>query len=229
MIRKKLVNRIKQPRRGQVFILASLLLVVYAVSIIAILSEMSVINLNNQNEGDLNQAFSDLVFEIDKHNTIVMARVTQGLINPTKASNEISVFLIDYTSFLQNKGIFATINLLNTVINPDVTSTNSGVNKTDIIPSIELSIQFFLTSATSNEDLQFTTTIFTGYRAIHDGTYWHVKRVDGNLSDIEPVLGAEFYLGGIPTPPTSIFNGFYEVALNSLTEIRLPNGIYLYN
>ena len=47
-------------KKGQVFILASLLLVVYAISIIAILSEMSVLASKDDDDGEINQLIDDL-------------------------------------------------------------------------------------------------------------------------------------------------------------------------
>jgi hypothetical protein len=231
MINKKFWKKLSRQRRGQVFVLASLLLVVYAVSIIAILSELSVTKLNNQNEGDLNEVFSDLVIEADRHNSIVIARISQGIIPLGNAPNEITTFFTNYRNHLLEKSIFATINVLNIDASPDIRSASTGLNATPIITYINVSIQISLTSGISNENLQFTTTLFTGYQASYDqpNTLWYVSRVNENLEIMEPILGAQFYLNSVLTPSTTSYNGYYEIGPDPVTEIRLPNGVYLYN
>ncbi|MHA2104611.1 MAG: hypothetical protein ACW981_14380 [Candidatus Hodarchaeales archaeon] len=231
MISKKFWKKLTRKRRGQVFVLASLLLVVYAVSIIAILSELSVTKLNNQNEGDLNEVFSDLVIEADKHNSIIMARISQGIIPLANAQNEISTFFTNYSTFLLDKSVFATINILNIDPSPDIRSVSTGLDVTSILAYINVSIQISLTSGISNENLQFTSTLFTGYQAIYDqiNSLWYISRVNEDLEIIEPILGAQFYLNSVLTPPSVNYNGYYEIGPDLNTEIRLPNGIYLYN
>ncbi|MHA2277092.1 MAG: hypothetical protein ACXAC2_15060, partial [Candidatus Kariarchaeaceae archaeon] len=213
MINKKFWKKLPRQRRGQVFVLASLLLVVYAVSIIAILSELSVTKLNNQNEGDLNEVFSDLVIETDRHNAMVIARISQGIIPLANAPNEITTFFTSYSNYLLEKSIFATINVLNIDPSPDIRSLSTGGNATSILAYINVSIQISLTSGISNENLQFTTTLFTGYQASYDqpNTLWYVSRVNENLEIIEPILGAQFYLDTVLTPPSVSYNGYYEI------------------
>ncbi len=227
----KQVRNFKRKRRAQVFILASLLLVVYAVSIIAILSEMSVLSSKDQSEGNINQALNDLITEIDKHNIITMARVTQGNFTLAEAEANITTFYTNYENYLQDRGIFATITSLGpSNISTDVRNTFVG-STNETIPYIEVSLQISLISGLSDESVLFTTSIFTGFRATYDGSssLWHLRRINASLSDIEPILGAQFYNGVVLTNPSSSFNGFYEIPLFNQTQIRLPNGIYLHN
>jgi hypothetical protein len=73
--------------------------------------------------------------------------------------------------------------------------------------------------------------LFTGYQAIYDqiNSLWYISRVNEDLEIIEPILGAQFYLNSVLTPPSVNYNGYYEIGPDLNTEIRLPNGIYLYN
>lgn len=226
----KQLQKVQRKRRAQVFILASLLLVVYAVSIIAILSEMSVLSSKDQSEGNINQALNDLIAEIDKHNIITMARVTQGNFTLAEAEANITIFYSNYENYLLNRGIFASITNLGINISTDVRNTYIG-STIKINPYIELSLQISLRSGLTDENVLFTTSIFTGFRANYDvpSSLWHLRRVNASLSDIEPLLGAEFYNGVVLTNPSSSFNGFYEIPLFAQTQIRLPNGIYLHN
>ena len=224
------LQKMQKRRRAQVFILASLLLVVYAVSIIAILSEMSVVSSNDQSKGNISQALNDLITEIDNYNVITIARITQGDITRTQADTEISNFYSDYENYLLDKGIFATITILGLAnISSDVRNTYTG--STEIIPYIELSLQISLTSGIKNENVLFTTSIFTGFRATYDApsSLWHLRKINASLADIEPLLGAQFFNGVVLVNPTSSFNGFYKVPFFPQTEIRLPNGVYLHN
>ncbi|OLS27766.1 MAG: hypothetical protein HeimC3_02340 [Candidatus Heimdallarchaeota archaeon LC_3] len=232
MRHKKQFQKVQRKRRAQVFILASLLLVVYAVSIIAILSEMSVLSSKDQSEGNINQALNDLISEIDKYNIITMARITQNISTRQEAVTGISNFYSNYSSYFLDKGIFATITNLGINISTDVRNNNTGIiNNPEIMPYIELSLQISLTSGLSNEKVLFTTTIFTGFRATYDlpSSLWHLRRINASLTDIRPLMGAEFYNTSVLINPSLSYNGFYEIPLFNQTQIRLHNGIFLYN
>jgi len=134
-------------------------------------------------------------------------------------------------TLFSQKGIIASINVLNTVISPEVRSVSSLTDDLSINAYINISMHIELTSGISNENLQFTTTLFTGYQALYDvpNTLWHIHRINENLEVIEPILGAQFYLNSVLTPAVTSYNGYYEIGPDSVTEIRLPNGVYLFN
>lgn len=229
MQKKLFLNLHKRPRKGQVFILASLLLVVYAVSIIALLSEVSIDQSNTDSNPNLSRSLNDFISELDNFQTILIARVTQGNITTADLSSSYSNFISQYQSYLQNKGIFSSITNLGPISSTNLRATNSNNNLTDVLVSLETTVQVVLNTGSSSDQVQLTYTLFTGFNATYNNSQWFISHVDKNGYILNPILGVDFYLNGVQVIPTTEYNGYYKIILDPQTQIRLPNGIFIYN
>lgn len=111
MLKKKISLKKLKKHRGQVFIMATLIIVVYTVSMIAVVTELS-INRTKTDSGNLTQTVDEYLsemnyqLELELYNYIHFPATTQDTVIAG-----IQSFITSFSQYASNKGIDANINL----------------------------------------------------------------------------------------------------------------------
>lgn len=226
---------LSKKRRGQVFILATLIIVVYTVSIIAVVTELSV-DRTQTDQIDLPHMVDEYLSEM---NYQLQLQLFNYIGNASFSQNDIFLglqsFISTFITYASTKGIGATINLrlneFNFYANRNSTiypvSTTSGYDNTTFI-SINSTILF--QSSNSGSKISGTFNHYYGVNMfISPSNYQFVQLTqrDKNGNILEFITGANFIQ---PLFMTDQNNGYYTngTSLAGLSiNVILPSGLEL--
>ena len=230
--RKKLKSlKISQKKRGQVFILATLIIVVYTVSMIAVVTEVSInrtktdtVNLTHMVDEYLSEMNYQL--ELGLYNYVLFPSVTAD----TVISN-LQSFVTAFSQYASNKGIATTINLrLNEfVINATKNNAASAtVTTTPYTNTMYMSLNSSIVFQSSNGGSSIS------------GVFIHYYGINAYISSLTPTLltltQKDFYgntlsyiTGANFTTPGGVVdnhNGDYTgIFVGSSYNTTLPSGL----
>ena len=222
--------------RGQVFILATLMIVVYSVSIIAVVTQLSLIQ-HNKDEIDLQHAVDEFNTEI---NYQLQLELFNYIKNPLITENDVIInlqtFITTFVSYARLKGIEPTINLRIDELNLVATKNNAVLTPINFVGgdyekitflSVNSSILF--QSISGGSKISGILQHFYGVKAFISQTTQTIltlSTIDIKGNNLQYIAGATFTA---PLPvPTDNNNGNYIYAggYNTATiYATLPSGI----
>lgn len=231
-IMERLLRSFTRPHRAQVFILATLLLVVYTVSIMAVISELT-LDKNNDDEVDLTGLLDEFLVEMRYQVQLTLFNYTNEVL--TSAGEFISnlqSFQQTFATYCSLKGVQASFNIQPNTFVVVGKTTGDGA---EIIASPELISATVQTSVTlqSTESSSQVTGVFSSFYGVEflispaDNTVLLVRQVTSDGEVVKYLSGATF---SSPAALTDLGNGGYQ-HLDDLSDdqIRgtLASGIVL--
>lgn len=238
---QKLINKGRIPRRGQMFILTSLLMVVYAVAIIAVLSEIQVTQNTEQDSAKLTEYYLDFIEETENFQNVILANITsstpwadageaQGA-----ATNNISNYFQSYDQYIEKTGIITEIKHLETIYSDDIDIGNSGAFNTKMEINITSYFEIDMYSTKTGASLSVNTSVFQGYLLEYSDPVWSLTKVDRSGNIVEFISGAfievdgtEYYIEGLNGEYDFTPIAAYDETTDNLVFV-LPNGITIWN
>jgi len=232
ILKKIKFNRIRR-QRAQVFILATLLIVVYGISIITVISEFSIRKFDNDDQLKANDLLGEFLREMDYQMQIVLYNQTNGL---STSSSDIELFQESFRQYLLIKGFQATFTFQpgNFIINALAAPIPLGS-----LPTIQMINTTAQTSVNlfSSEDYTIITgnfIHFTGLEISVNGLLITIRQVDISGETIHYFSNVETVrVNGVIVTPINYNNGSFGISpaitVSDTFNVTLNNGIRFYS
>ena len=231
---------IQQKRRGQMFILATMLIAVYVVAISA-----TVLNIGTEqitsNEATLREPYNNIKRELQSFLELQLARYTDNTstYNSVSAQMDLVSFLATIEAVDSSRSILSTLELLansfiiNALMTPDSNVSVGSVYTSTIQARFKLKISDFYSTMTIVEEFSIS------YIAQVEVSTNQVIIQQSQTSFLDFISASDIYvLNGssplIPTPYSDAtgyysFEGVSSINNVGILSVTLPNGVRIYS
>ena len=225
------LSKKRSKTKGQVFILATLIIVVYTVSIIAVVTELSV-DRTKTDEVNLTHIVNEYLSEMHYQLEMGLYNYIKNSLTPNAVISSLQTFISSFSLYAASKGVDTSINLRQNEFSISAKQSGSPISVINFPPDFNQTIFISLNSSInfqSSNSGSKVTGLFIHYYAINafisngaqTSLFITEKDFYGNI--LEYITGVTFSTPA--TAPTDNGNGNYDGSFGGGIDFTIPSGI----